>query len=403
METIGSEQLKRFFDSIRGKLPERHLRLVASSLAEALGHGGIKYIAEVSMSSRSTIIRGAHEQDAPGGGGLENDRQRRPGGGRKSACAASPGMSEDLEALVSPYTRGDPETPLRWTTKSLRKLSDELSGMGYSVSHVTVGEMLEKAGYTLQSCRRSHEGAGDPDRDAQFEHINRSCLAFFDEGQPVISVDAKKKELVGNFRNAGREYREKGRPVEVNAYDFPGDAAGRATPYGVYDIGANLGFVNVGRSADTAEFAVSSIRGWWDSLGGGMYPDAHSLYINADGGGSNGVRNRLWKRELQRFADDYGLNVYVSHFPPATSKWNKIEHRLFSAISLNWRGVPLASFEIIVSLIANTSNKSGLKVVSRLDEKEYVTGIKVDDEEMESLNIKRHSFRPDWNYLIKPR
>lgn len=396
---ISDNTLRSFFSSIKDKLPERYQRLVAVSMAEAIGHGGIKFVAEISSSSRSTIIRGMRQRDEL----ADASRQRRPGGGRKKAVDAQQGADEALEALISPYTRGNPENPLRWTTKSLRKLEGEMAGLGYRISHVTIGEMLEKAGYTLQSCKKSHEGAGDPDRNAQFEHINRSCLAFFEAEQPVISVDAKKKELVGNFKNGGREYQKSGEPVEVNVYDFPDDAFGKAVPYGVYDIGANRGFVNVGRSGDTGEFAVASIRRWWEVLGSEMYPSAHSLYITADGGGSNGVRNRLWKRELQKFADEYGLNVYVSHFPPATSKWNKIEHRLFSAISLNWRGVPLASFEIIVSLIENTSNKSGLKVMSILDEKEYATGIKVDDEEIERLNIKRHSFRPDWNYLIQPR
>lgn len=391
--------LSSFFKSLGKSLPERYRREVATAMAKSLGHGGIKRVAELSGVSRSTIIReaGRGKHEMPAG------RQRMQGGGRKKAAERHPGAMEALEALVSPYTRGDPMQPLRWTTKSLRKLSGELEGKGFKISHVTVGEMLEDAGYTLQSCKKSHEGAGDPDRDKQFRHINRCCLAFFDESQPVISVDAKKKELVGNFKNGGREYRKSHDPLLVNAYDFIDDAEGRAAPYGIYDIGANAGFVNVGISADTAEFAVNSIRSWWREMGCKMYEDAHSLYITADGGGSNGSRNRLWKVGLQNFANETGLNVYVSHFPPATSKWNKIEHRLFSAITMNWRGRPLDSFETIVSLIAATTNASGLSVKCVLDENEYQRGIKVEDDEIDKLNIKRYSFRPDWNYLIRPK
>jgi len=394
--------LSTFYKSLKDKLSERSLRLVASNMAEALGFGGIKYVAEVSGISRSTIIRGHKQSEETKYLELEKNKQRCSGGGRKNISLKNPKITEALEALVSPYTRGDPMNPLKWTTKSLRKLSLELAEKGFSVSYVTVGELLEKAGYTLQSCKKSHEGTGDPDRNAQFEHISKTCLAFFAENQPVISVDGKKKEAVGNFKNNGREYQKSKTPLKVNAYDYINDAKGKAVPYGIYDIGENQGFVNVGMSADTGEFAVNSIRSWWINMGHAIYPDAHSLYINADGGGSNGSHSKLWKRELQKFADEFFLNVYVSHFPPATSKWNKIEHRLFSAISMNWRGVPLDSFETIVSLIANTTNKGGLKVQSALDTSEYQTGIKIDDEELATIHIKRHSFRPDWNYVIMP-
>lgn len=397
------ETLESFFSSIKEKLPERSIRVVASAMADSLGHGGIKHVAKVSKISRSTIIRGIKQKNAPEYQNLKPGAQRRSGGGRKNVLEKQPEILEALENIISPYTRGDPMRPLRWTTKSLRKLSQELESMAFKISYVTVGELLEQAGYTLQSCKKSHEGISDPDRNAQFEHINSKCLSFFDEGQPVISVDAKKKELVGNFKNGGREYQRKGEPLLVNAYDFISNAEGKAVPYGVYDIGANQGFVNVGISSDTAEFAVNSIRSWWNTMGSEMYKHAHSLFINADGGGSNGSRNRLWKREIQKLANDYELNIYVSHFPQATSKWNKIEQRLFSAITMNWRGRPLDSFETIVSLIANTTNDSGLKVRCTFDEDEYDTGIKIDDDEFEKINIKRHTFRPDWNYAIMPK
>ena len=400
METQVSE---KFFSSIKEKLPERYVRIVAAEMAHALGHGGIKLVADTSQISRSTIIRGIKQRDLPEYQNVSPNAQRRPGGGRKNVLEKQPEIMQALENLVSPYTRGDPMRPLRWTTKSLRKLSHELESMSFKVSYVTVGELLEQAGYTLQSCKKSLEGVNDPDRNAQFEHINSTSLAFFEESQPVISVDTKKKELVGNFKNGGREYQPKSKPVLVNTYDFIDDATGKAVPYGIYDVSANQGFVCVGTNSDTAEFAVNSIRNWWNAMGSETYQNAHSLYITADGGGSNGSRNRLWKREIQKFATDYNINVYVSHFPPATSKWNKIEHRLFSAITMNWRGRPLDSFETIVSLIANTTNNNGLKVRCMLDEGEYATGIKVGDDELEKLNILRHSFRPDWNYVIKPQ
>jgi transposase len=394
--------LTDFFSLADHHLPEKNKRIVAASMAESLGHGGIKKVVESSGVSRSTIIRGIKQLKDKNFESLPPMRQRNPGGGRKNLVDSHPEVKQALDELICPHVRGDPMSPLRWTTKSLRRLANELVAIGMRISHMSVGGILRDMGYTLQSCKKSHEGVGSPDRNAQFEHINKTCGAFMCEEQPVISVDAKKKEMVGSFKNAGCEYRPKGAPIEVNAYDFANFGTGRATPYGVYDINRNEGFVNVGISSDTADFAVESISKWWRKMGRESYRDAHSLYVNADGGGSNGARNRLWKKRLQEFSNHTGLAVYVSHFPPATSKWNKIEHRLFSAITMNWRGRPLDSFQTIVNLIANTTNKSNLKVRCALDEKEYATGIKVMDHELEKINIMGHSFHPEWNYVIRP-
>lgn len=394
--------LSLFFAGVKPYLPEKSYRMVATSMAKALGHGGVKKVESASGISRSTIFRGMSQQEDETFNAMPSARQRRPGGGRKSIDRSCPEVREALNKLINPYIKGDPMCALRWTTKSLRNLSEELARQQLAVSHVTVGEILEDMGYTLQSCKKSHEGAGSPDRNAQFEHINRICEAFFADSQPVISVDAKKKELIGNYKNAGREYRPTGDPLKVNAYDFVTDAEGRAVPYGVYDVAGNEGFVNVGVSSDTAEFAVNTIMCWWNNMGKTNYPDAHSLFITADGGGSNGYRNRLWKKKLQNFANETGLIVYVSHFPPATSKWNKIEHRLFSAISMNWRGRPLDSYQTVVNLIANTTNASNLRVTCRLDQSDYKTGIKVSDDDITEINILRHEFHPEWNYAIQP-
>lgn len=394
--------LADFFSMTEHRLAEKTKRIVAASMAKSLGHGGIKRVAEVSGVSRSTIIRGIKQMEDKSLDALSPARQRNPGGGRKNLADSHPEVKQALDELICPYVRGDPTSPLRWTTKSLRNIANELVARGMRISHMSVGSILRDMGYTLQTCKKSHEGAGSPDRNAQFEHINETCKAFMCEEQPIISVDAKKKEMVGQFKNAGREYHKKGSPVEVNAYDFASFGTGRATPYGVYDINRNEGFVNVGISSDTAEFAVESISRWWKRMGVENYRDAHSLYVNADGGGSNGARNRLWKKRLQEFSNNTGLAVYVSHFPPATSKWNKIEHRLFSAITMNWRGRPLDSFQTIINLIANTTNRSNLKVQCTLDEREYATGIKVTDNELEKVNIMGHSFHPEWNYVIRP-
>ena len=396
-ETIGL-----FFSGLNDLLPERFKRATAAVLAQSLGHGGVKLVAQQSGISRSTILRGLRLLESGKEKELELTRQRQRGGGRKVVKEETPEIMNELNKLIEPYVRGNPESPLRWTSKSLRKLSQELGASGFPVSHVSVGGLLEDMGYSLQSCKKSHEGGNSPDRNGQFEHINAAAQEFMNENQPVISVDGKKKELVGNFKNGGREYHRKGDAPEVNVYDFISDTQGKAIPYGVYDINANEGFVNLGSTHDTAEFAVESIARWWKNMGMKRYPDAHSLFITADGGGSNGSRNRLWKAELQRFADEYNLQVIVSHFPPGTSKWNKIEHRMFSAISMNWRGKVLETFEIIVNLIENTTNRGGLKMKCGLDSKNYETGKKIRDSQMRKLKMLFHDFHPEWNYAILP-
>ena len=394
--------LERLFNNLRGHLDERSRRLVVAATAKALPHGGATAVAKAAGVSRSVIYDGIKELESEKVTPDPLKRIRRPGAGPKFLASKDSDLLEDLGRLIKPYERGDPESCLRWTCRSLRNLSTELRSMGHSISYVTVGKLLEQMGFTLQSNKKSHEGSTSPDRDAQFQHIHDSTEAFFADEQPVISVDAKKKELVGNFKNNGREYLPKGKPTDVEVYDFINEN-GRATPYGVFDIAANEGFVNVGISHDTASFAVDSIRKWWQKMGQEKYDHAHSLYINADGGGSNGSRNRLWKLEIQRFADEFGLNVYVSHFPSGTSKWNKIEHRMFSFISMNWRGKPLESLEIIVNLIANTTTKSNLSIQADVSKKSYQTGQKVSDDVLAKLNIKWHAFHPEWNYVILPR
>ena len=398
-----SETIASFFTGLNGLLPERFKRTTAAVMAKTLGHGGIKLVAQQSGISRSTILRGVKLLDSGEEQELELTRQRKDGGGRKGIKEKTPEIMEMLNKLIEPYVNGNPESPLRWTSKSLRKLSEELATAGFSISYVSVGKLLEEMGYTLQSSKKSHEGGSSPDRNEQFEHINAVAQEFMNENQPVISVDTKKKELVGNFKNNGREYYRKGEAPEVNVYDFISDSQGKAIPYGVYDINANEGLVNLGSTHDTAEFAVESIKRWWKIMGIKRYPDAHSIFINADGGGSNGSRNRLWKTELQKFANEYNLQVVVSHFPPGTSKWNKIEHRMFSAISMNWRGKVLKTFEVIVNLIENTTNRSGLKMKCKLDSKNYEAGKKIRDSQMQKLKMIIHDFHPEWNYAILPR
>jgi hypothetical protein len=395
---------KSFFERLDGLLDERTTRLVASAAAIEMEYGGISAVSRASGLSRPSIYTGIKElEQVSNGNNSSSQRQRKEGGGRKRISRNDPEIMKDLEHLVKPYVNGDPESPLRWTSKSLRKLCDELHGQGYKIGYVTVGKLLAVMGYTLQSNKKSHEGSSNPDRDKQFEQINKTAEQFIADSQPVISVDAKKKELVGEFKNNGKEYRPTGEPEKVNVYDFVDPALGKATPYGVYDLNANEGFVSVGISHDTAKFAVESIEKWWETMGHERYPGAHSLFITADGGGSNGSRNRLWKNELQNFADRHGLNVYVSHFPPGTSKWNKIEHRMFSAISMNWRGKPLVSLEVIVNLIANTKSRSGLKIKAALNQKQYHLGEKVTDKELAELNILFHEFHPEWNYVVLHR
>ena len=379
-------------------LDERGRRLVAAAEAFAAGYGGIAAVATATGMAPSTIGRGLKElaQDEP------SERVRRPGAGRKPAIAKDPRLLPDLEALVEPTTRGDPQAPLRWTCKSVRRLAQALQAQGHQVSRTLVAELLNAAGYSLQGNRKTKEGDSHPDRDAQFAHINTQVAAALAEQQPVISVDTKKKELVGDFRNPGREYRPQGDPEEVRVHDFLIKELGRAVPYGVYDLAANSGWVSVGVDHDTAAFAVNSIRQWWLTVGRGRYPEATRLLITADGGGSNGSRVRLWKRELQTLANELDLDIAVSHLPPGTSKWNKIEHRLFSFISQNWRAKPLVSYRVIVELISATTTKTGLTVRCELDPGQYPSGIIVSDAEMAAINIKRAEFHGEWNYTISP-
>jgi len=391
-----------FFAMLRSQLGERAFRLTSSALAKTLPRGGISLVANASGLSRPTIYSGIQELEQEAPAPTESERQRKAGGGRKALEASDATLERDLRELVTPHQRGDPESPLTWTSKSLRKLAAELKNSGHSVGYVTVGRLLEKMGFTLQSNQKSHEGGKSPDRDEQFTHIAKTAQTFIDMEQPVISVDAKKKELVGNFKNNGREYHPSGEPEKVEVYDFINEN-GRATPYGIYDVAANEGFVNVGISHDTAEFAVDSIRRWWSEMGQPRYPHAHSLLITADGGGSNGSRNRLWKTALQRFADEAELNICVCHFPPGTSKWNKIEHRMFSVISMNWRGCPLSSVEVIVSLIAGTSTTTGLKIKAVKSDRTYACGEKVSDDELQQLRILKADVHPEWNYALRPR
>ena len=379
-------------------LTERQRRLAAAADARALGYGGVSAVAEATGLSRATIHRGLLELDQQD---LPPERSRRPGGGRKRIEEHDPTILKDLRNLVDPSTRGDPMSPLRWTVKSTRQLAEALSGMGHSVSHRVVGEMLKTLGYSLQANNKTiEEGSDHPDRDAQFNYINAQASAYMRRGFPVISVDAKKKELIGPYRQKGREYQPQGRPERVRVHDFPDEDLGKAIPYGVYDVARNAGWVNVGCDHDTAAFAVASIRRWWRRMGRGAYPRAKKLLICADGGGSNGYRTRLWKIELQTFANETGLAVTVCHYPRGTSKWNKIEHRLFSHISMNWRGKPLVSHEVMVNLIAATTTRKGLKVRAQLDRRRYPTGIEVTKAAMEQVNLQPHKFHGEWNYTI---
>jgi transposase len=330
-------------------------------------------------------------------------RLRRPGGGRPRLQDEQPGVEKALERLVDPVTRGDPESPLRWTCKGRAKLAAALSEQGWRVSSTSVGRMLNNLGYRPQSVRKRNEGASHPDRNAQFEHINTTADAYLSQGQPVISVDTKKKGLVGDFKNGGREWQPKGTPERTLVHDFAQDATGKAVPYGVYDMARNKAWVSVGRSHDTSQFAAASIRRWWSSMGRRAYPHAHTLFITADAGGSNGYRSRVWKHELQKFADDAKLRIRVSHFPPGTSKWNKIEHRLFCHITQNWRGKPLRTFETIVELIANTRTQAGLRVKAVLDKKKYKKGVSITNKQMDPLSLHRDEFRGEWNYELHPR
>ena len=380
---------------------ERMRRLWAGTEARVLGHGGIAVVARATGLARNTVVRGLKEldQDSP----LDPARVRCSGAGRKRKALLNPSLKDALERLVEPVTRGDPESPLRWTSKSTRILARELNAGGYSVSHVLVADLLHEMEYSLQANRKTMEGTSHPDRNAQFEHINAEVRRRMSANQPIISVDTKKKELIGRFKNGGRQWRPKGNPERVNVHDFLDKEKGKAIPYGVYELGRNVGWVSVGIDHDTARFAVATIRRWWRELGRKAYPKAGQLMITADSGGSNGSRLRLWKWELQRFADFSGLTISVSHLPPGTSKWNKIEHRLFSFISQNWRGQPLLTHAAIVSLIANTRTTTGLKVRCVLDTNSYPAKTVVTDKQMAQLQLTRADFHGDWNYTIHPR
>ena len=397
---LDEDSLRRRKAAILPHLDERQRRLFAAAEAKAAGYGGIAAVSRVTRIAASTIGRGLKDLEAPAP--PSPGAVRRPGGGRKSLSATDPRLLEDLNGLVEPSARGDPMSPLRWTCKSLRRLSAELKKLGHQISHTVVGELLKKQKFSLQANRKTLEGADNPDRDAQFHFINDAVQAALAENQPVISVDTKKKELVGDFKNAGREWRPQGEPEDVRVHDFLIKDLGRAVPYGIYDLAANTGWVNVGIDNDTAAFAVQTIRRWWQDVGGVRYPLAKRLLITADGGGSNGSRVRLWKRELQRLADELGISIEVRHLPPGTSKWNKIEHRLFSFITQNWRAKPLVSYRVIVDLIAATTTETGLKVYCELDVNRYPKGILVSDDEMASLNIQRADFHGEWNYTIAP-
>ena len=392
------------FEMVLPMLSERQRRLYLASEAMSIGYGGIK---KVSLSSGVSIttIRTAIKE-------LKNSKlltekgvtkSRKSGGGRKPVTNKFPELWEKIKQLLEPHVRGEPESSLLWTSKSTRKLEAELKKDNIFVSHRAIGELLKANNFSLQANRKTHEGKSHEDRDAQFKYINETVNAFQKDKQPVISVDAKKKELIGNFKNAGQEWQEKGNPIDVNAYDFESIAESKATPYGIYDVTKNKGWVNVGIDKDTAEFAVQSIRNWWYKMGIYYYPHASELLITADGGGSNGSRVKLWKKELQKLSTEIGMDITVCHFPPGTSKWNKIEHRLFSYISKNWRGRPLESLEIVVSLIKATGTEKGLEVDCELDENKYQTGITVTEEEIEAINIIRREFHGEWNYTIFPQ
>ena len=381
-------------------LNERARRLWAAAESRAIGYGGDAVVSAATGLSRVTIRNGRREVDSGAEGA---GRVRLPGAGRPDIERAQPGVKDALEQLVDPLTRGDPMSPLRWTCKSRAKLASTLSRDGWRVSSTTVGRLLHELGYSLQSVRKKREGASHPDRNEQFEHINATAESFLRRKQPVISVDTKKKELVGNFKASGREWQPKSTPENVLVHDFPGDAIGKAIPYGVYDMARNEAWVNVGRDHDTPEFAVASIRQWWKMMGKRAYPDATQLFITADAGGSNGYRSHAWKHELQQFADDAQLSILVSHFPPGTSKWNKIEHRLFCHITQNWRGKPLRTFEAIVDLIGNTSTAAGLRVKAKLDSRKYPTGVQITKAQIKNLDLRPHSFHGEWNYRLQYR
>src|SRR5262252_3723162 len=397
---IDEEAIRYRWESVGSKLDERGRRLFAAAEVRTAGWGGLAVVSRITGLARSTINRGEDDLDATP---LPQGQVRRVGGGRKAVSAKDPGLVPELKRLVEPATLGDPERPLQWVSKSMDKLADTLTGMGHPISADTVARELVKLGYSRQSNRKADEGSRHPDRDAQFEHINAKVVAAQAAVQSVISADTEKKELIGNFKNGGTDYRPKGEPIRVNVHDFEDKSLGKVVPYGVYDIAANAGFVSLGITSDTAEFAVAAIRCWLERMGRERYPQAHELTITADCGGSNGARVRLWKVELQKLADETELTLHVHHYPPGTSKWNKIEHRLFCHITQNWRGRPLTDRLAVVELIGATTTKTGLKVDCALDTRTYQKGIKVSNAEMKALNITGDRFHPEWNYKITPR
>ena len=403
MKDLTEQGIRNRYLHLKGTLNERDRRLWAGSEALELGYGGVSAVARAPGLSPKTIKKGMEQLTSQPLKALAAGRQRNPGGGRKALTTRNPGLSKALAKTMEPYTSGDPMRPLRWTCKSTAQLARELSRQGQPISADTVGRLLKAEGYSLQRNRKRFEGKQHPDRNAQFEHITATVEAFQSRDCPVISVDTKKKELVGNYLNRGQEWTPKGEPVEVQAYDFIDADLGKAIPYGIYDPSHNLGWVNVGTDHDTAQFAVRSLRRWWEEMGEWLYPEAKEILIMADGGGSNGSRNRLWKKCLQDWADEEGLTIMVCHLPPGTSKWNKIEHRMFCHITRNWRGKPLTSHEVIIQLIGATTTEKGLRIRAQLDTNPYPSGIKVSDQEMDALALERSDFHGEWNYMIRPR
>lgn len=395
------DQVREKFKSISVCLNERGRRIWAATEARSYGWGGIILVSAATGISRKTICQGLKEIQI--GADIADEDIRVKGGGRKSLLLKYPHLLTDLENLLEPITRGDPESPLLWSCKSTYKLASELQKLGYEITQRSVCDLLSDLGYSLQANQKSKEGTNHPDRDSQFEHINNTVKQFQSNHAPVISVDTKKKENLGNFKNAGHEYSKKGEPVQVNSHDFPDPKLGKAVPYGIYDLTQNKGWMSVGINADTAEFAVNAIRSWWENMGRPAYPKTSKLMITADCGGSNSYRTRLWKKELQSFANETGLDISVCHFPPGTSKWNKIEHRMFSFITMNWRGKPLINLQTVINLIGNTTTKQGLEIQATLDKRVYQKGIKVSDGELEAINIQKNEFHGEWNYTISPQ
>lgn len=394
------KQISMKYATLSPYLSEKGRRIWAATEAQSLGYGGISAIAAATGISRQTIHSGVHNVES---GSIDSIRNRKPGGGRKSIVEKNPNILYDLENLLEPATRGDPESALRWTCKSTQNLSDELKRKGYKVSPRSICNLLAGLGYSLQSNNKRYEGSNHPDRDKQFKYIYNKVKKFQKELNPIISVDAKKKELVGLYKNNGKEWHKKGNPANVNVYDFPDAKIPKAAPYGVYDVSLNEGWVSVGISHDTAEFAVATIAKWWKKMGFKRYPEATELFITSDSGGSNSNRSKLWKAELQNFSDKTGLKIHVSHFPPGTSKWNNIEHKMFNFISINWRGKPLSTLNVIVNLIGNTKTSAGLEIIAELDKNIYEKGIKISKEEIAAMNLVKAKFHGEWNYIISPR